>query len=242
MERDYREYATRVEFTKGKRERIGECPELIVHRNPNPLESPGGRMRATGTRGGRGGFGDQFGEGGSAGEAPRTAGGDDGVHNAIPTRLFPVIADRTFNLGTLAAFEELGGAPTRTRIHAHIVRSVEAERETAFRDIQLVRGHPNVHQNTVESPRNAVKVAEIFRMEMATAHLRASQGGETLGRGWIPIHRIKRAVRGTGEERRGVTTAPERAIQIGTAVLRSKECHALLKQNWNVAGHQGKAL
>ena len=38
----------------------------------------------------------------------------------------------------VAAFEELGGAATDTRVHAHVVRGVEAEGETAIRDIQLV--------------------------------------------------------------------------------------------------------
>jgi hypothetical protein len=71
-----------------------------------------------------------------AGCGPRGPGA--GVNHAEPARLLTVIADGAFDLGAFAALKELGGAAADARVHAHVVRGVEAEGETAFRDIQLV--------------------------------------------------------------------------------------------------------
>ena len=237
MEGDDGEHAAGVELAEGEREGVGQGAELVVDRDADALEGAGGRVRAAGAgRGGRG-FGDEFGEAGGAGEAAGAAGGDDRVDDAEPAGLLAVVADGAFEFGAVAALEELGGAAADARVHAHVVRRVEAEGETAFRDIQLVRGHPNVHQNTVESPRDAVKVAEIFGMETQAAGMGGEQrGGTFAGRG-IAVHRVDRAARRPREDRRGVAAAAEGAVQIGAPVQRSEERQALLEQDWDVAGH-----
>jgi hypothetical protein len=74
-------------------------------------------------------------------------------------------------------------------------------------------------------------------METQAAGMGGEQRSGTFRRGRIAIHGINRTARRAGENRRRVATAAESAIQIGTAVLRSEKCQALLEQNWNVASH-----
>ena len=184
-----------------------------------------------------GGLGDEGGEAGGAGEPAGAPGGDDGVDDAEPAGLLAVVADGALDLGAFAALEELGGAAPDARVHAHVVGRVVAEGETAFRDIQLVRGHPNVHQNTIESSRNAVKVAEILGMEAQAAGMGGEQRGGAAGRGGIAVHGVDRAARRAAEDRRRVAAAAEGAVQVGAPVLRGEERQALLEQDWDVAGH-----
>jgi hypothetical protein len=80
-------------------------------------------------------------------------------------------------------------------------------------------------------------VAEIFRVETQAARMSGEQISGAFACRWIAVHRIDGAMRSAGENRRRVATAAEGAIQIGTAILRSEERQALLKQNWNVASH-----
>jgi hypothetical protein len=85
--------------------------------------------------------------------------------------------------------------------------------------------------------RNAVKVTKILRMETQVAGMGGEQRAGTFRGGGIAIHRVDGAERRARENCRRVAAAAEGAVQVSTAVLRSEERQALLKQDWNVAGH-----
>jgi hypothetical protein len=74
-------------------------------------------------------------------------------------------------------------------------------------------------------------------METQATWMSSEQVSGAFAGSGIAVHRVDRAMRCAGQDRRGVAAAAEGAIQIGTTVLRSEERQALLKQNWNVAGH-----
>ena len=101
----------------------------------------------------------------------------------------------------------------------------------------MVRGHPNVHQNTIESARNTVKVSEILGVETQPPGVGAEQRRGALTGGGVAVHRVDRAPRRPREDRRGVAAAAEGAVQVGAPFLRSEERQALLEQDWDVAGH-----
>jgi hypothetical protein len=74
-------------------------------------------------------------------------------------------------------------------------------------------------------------------METQVARMGGEQGRRAIRSCRIAVHRVNRAKRRAGENRRRVTSTAEGAIQIGTTILRGEERQALLKQNWDVAGH-----
>jgi hypothetical protein len=74
-------------------------------------------------------------------------------------------------------------------------------------------------------------------METQAARMGGEQVGGAFAGGGVAVHRVDRAARRPGEDRRGVAAAAEGAVQVGASVLRSEERQALLKQDWNVAGH-----
>ena len=74
-------------------------------------------------------------------------------------------------------------------------------------------------------------------METQAARMGGEQRGGTFRGGGIAVHRVDRAAWRASQDRRRVAAAAEGAVQVSTAVLRSEERQALLKQDWNVAGH-----
>jgi hypothetical protein len=74
-------------------------------------------------------------------------------------------------------------------------------------------------------------------MKTQAAGVGGEERGGAFSSGGVSVHRVDRAARRPGEDRRGMAAAPEGAIQIGTAILRSEERQALLEQDWDVAGH-----
>ena len=74
-------------------------------------------------------------------------------------------------------------------------------------------------------------------METQAARMGGEQRGGAFAGGGIAVHRVDRATRRAGEDRRRMAAAAERAVQVGAPVLRGEERQALLEQDWNVAGH-----
>ena len=64
-----------------------------------------------------------------------------------------------------------------------------------------------------------------------------AQSCGALRSGGIAVHRVERAARGPAQNCRRVTATAKGAIEVGAPVLRSEERQALLKQDWDVAGH-----
>ena len=94
-------------------------------------------------------------------------------------------------------------------------------------------------QHAVEAAGHPVEVAEVLGVEAQAAGVAGQQGGGAFrGRG-VAVQRVHRRARRAVEERRGVPAAAERAVQVGAPVPRVEEREALLKQDWDVAGHAG---
>ena len=151
------------------------------------MESLGRRVRPAGTRRRRGGFGHEFSEGRCAGEATRTAGGLDGVDDPVPARLLAEITNGLLQLTPVSTFKKLRRRAAPTRVHTHVVRGIEAERETASSVVQLMRRHPNVHQHSSKTTLNAVKVTEIFGVETQPGAILGQQGRGAFARLGIAV-------------------------------------------------------
>ena len=105
-----------------------------------------------------------------------------------------------------------------------------------------MRRHPNVHQHSSKTTLNAVKVTKIFGVETQPRAILSQQGRGAFARLGIAVEGHHGGARCAVQQGRRMPPTPERAIHVGTAVLRSEEREALLQQNGNVVGHGGGAV
>ena len=75
----------------------------------------------------------------------------DCLRDAAGETLFAVPVDHPGDLGLRRSREPLRGVFSRARIHPHIKRTVEPEREPALRVINLRRRHTDIHQHAVHA-------------------------------------------------------------------------------------------
>ena len=105
--------------------------------------------------------GDEFGQLRGAFQRLRCATRDDRARDAARLAFFAVGEQHIGDLAVVGAREPLRGAFARIGIHAHVERAVFREREAAFGDIQLRRGHAEVEQHAIEAFACEVPGAEV---------------------------------------------------------------------------------
>ena len=216
MEADHRQPAFRCERAeRGIQARL-EVGQLAVDVDADGLERTRRRMDPAPVgcaRAARHHRRDQFRQLGGALDRPLRATRDDGAGDAPRLALLAVGVEHVGDLRLRCARQPLRRALAGVGIHAHVQRAVLAERETAFGDVELRRGHTEVEQHAIESGHAPVR--EVGEAAAADRHARiapelAFGHGDRLG---ILVHQQQPASGAQSREHAArMAAAPERAV------------------------------